>query len=92
MEMVMLGWVNKLAGIILFAAIYTTIFSVLLFYAAQLQLIQPRTINNSVTYSFVQPWGPKAINGLGAVVPVFKDMFEDLKQIFDGVAHKISAI
>jgi membrane protein required for colicin V production len=91
-EMVMLGWVNKLAGIILFAAIYTTIFSVLLFYAAQLQLIQPRTINNSVTYSFVQPWGPKAINGLGAVVPVFKDMFEDLKQFFDGVAHKISAI
>lgn len=91
-EMAMLGWVNKLAGIILFAAIYTTVLSVLLFYAEQLQLIQPETINNSVTYSFIQPWGPKAINGLGSIVPIFKDMFEDLKQFFEGVAHKISGL
>lgn len=91
-EMAMLGWVNKLAGIILFAAIYITVFSVLLFYAEQLQLIQAETINNSATYSFVQPWGPKAINGLGSLLPVFKGMFEDLKQFFEGVAHKISVI
>src|SRR5437762_11559934 len=31
-ELVMLGWVNKLAGSILYMALYTVIFSVLLFY------------------------------------------------------------
>ena len=37
-ELAMLGWVNKIAGIILFAAIYIVVFSVLLFYAEQMKL------------------------------------------------------
>lgn len=89
-EVAMLGWVNKIGGIVLFAAIYIVVFSVLLFYAEQMKLIQPDTINKTVTYSFVQPWGPKAINGFGSVIPVFKDMFAELELFFDGVAKKIS--
>ncbi len=89
-EVAMLGWVNKIGGIILFAAIYITVFSVLLFYAEQMKLLQPDTINKSVTYSFVQPWGPKAINGFGSIIPLFKDMFGDLEQFFDGVSRKIA--
>lgn len=88
-EVAMLGWVNKIGGIVLFAAIYTVVFSVLLFYAEQVKLIQPETINKSVTYSFVQPWGPKAINGFGSIIPVFKDMFGELEQFFGGVAREI---
>lgn len=90
-ELAMLGWVNKVAGVIFFAAIYTTVFSVLLFYTEQMKLIQPETIKTSVTYSFVQPWGPKAINGFGTVIPIFKDMFEQLEQFFEGVAQKMAA-
>lgn len=89
-EVAMLGWVNKIGGIILFAAIYIVVFSVLLFYAEQVKLIRPETIDKSVSYSFVQPWGPKAINGFGSVIPIFKDMFAELEHFFDGVAHKIS--
>ena len=36
-EMAMMGWLNKIGGIILFAAIYITVFSVLVFYAEQLK-------------------------------------------------------
>lgn len=90
-EVALLGWVNKIGGIILFAAIYIVVFSVLLFYAEQMKLLQPETINKSVTYSFVQPWGPKAIDGFGSIIPIFKNMFADLEQFFDGVATKISA-
>ncbi len=89
-EVALMGWVNKLGGIILYVAIYTIVFSVLLFYAEQMELIQPETIGKSVTYSFVQPWGPKAINAFGSVIPIFKDMFGDLEQFFDGVAKNIS--
>lgn len=89
-EVVLLGWVNKLGGIILYLAIYIVVFSVLLFYAEQMKLVQPETIQKSVTYSFVQPWGPKAINGFGSVIPVFKDMFGELESFFDGVAKDIS--
>ena len=89
-EVAMLGWVNKIAGVILYVAIYTIVFSVLLFYAEQVKLIQPESINKSVTYSYVQPLGPKAINGFGSVIPIFKDMFGDLQQFFSGVAKNIS--
>ena len=91
-EMAMLGWLNKIGGILFYVAIYTIVFSVLLFYADQMKLLQPETINKSVTYSFVQPWGPKAINGFGAIIPVFKDMFGQLEHFFDGIAKEISSL
>jgi membrane protein required for colicin V production len=91
-QVAMLGWVNRLCGIVLFVAIYIVVFSVLLFYAEQMKLIKPETISKSVTYSFVQPWGPKAINGFGSIIPIFKDMFGELEHFFDGVARKISTL
>ena len=91
-ELVMLGWLNKIGGIILYVIIYTTVFSVLLFYAGQMKLLQPETIQQSITYSYIQPWGPKAINGLGTIIPFFKDMFSELEQYFSGVAKNISSL
>lgn len=91
-ETVMLGWVNKLAGVIFYVAIYMIIFSVLLFYAEKMQLLQPATISQSVTYSYVQPWGPRVINGIGTLVPFFKDIFSDLEAFFTNVSHKISQL
>ena len=89
-EISMLGWVNRLGGILLFIAIYGMVYSVVLFYADQLKLLQPDTIEKSVTYSYVQPWGPKIINGFASVVPVFKGMFTELESFFDGVAQKMT--
>lgn len=91
-ETIMLGWVNRLGGIILYAVIYTTVFSILLFYAQQIKIIDAKTIQASVTYSFIQPWGPKAIDGLAAVIPFFKNMFTELEQFFSGISKKISVI
>ena len=89
-EISMLGWVNRLGGILLYIAIYGMVYSVVLFYADQLKLLQPDTIEKSVTYSYVQPWGPKIINGFASVVPVFKGMFTELESFFDGVAQKMT--
>jgi membrane protein required for colicin V production len=91
-ELAMLGWANKIGGIIFYIAIYTIVFSVFLFYAEQMKLLKPETTNKSVTYSFVQPWGPKAIDGFGSIIPVFKGMFGELEKFFDHVAGKISGI
>lgn len=89
-QTVLLGWANKLGGIAFYAVIYTLVFSVVLFYAEQMKFIQPETIQKSVTYKFVQPWGPKVIDGIGSVIPFFRDMFEKLQNFFDGVAKDIS--
>lgn len=88
-EIALLGWVNRFGGMLFYAIIYITVFSVLLFYAQQLKLLKPDTLAASSTYPFVQPWGPKAINGLGSVIPVFKDMFGQLESFFEKLSHKI---
>jgi membrane protein required for colicin V production len=87
-QAVMLGWLNKIGGIIFFLAIYITIFSVLLFYADQLNLLQQETINKSVSYKYVQPWGPKVINAFGQVIPIFKNMFAQLEEFFGHLSTK----
>lgn len=91
-ETIMLGWANKLGGVLFYAAIYITAFSIVLFYAEQIRLIKPATTEASVSYSFIQPWGPKAINALGSVIPIFKDMFSQLEDFFSGVAEKITFV
>ncbi len=88
-ELSMLGWLNKLGGIIFYLAIYILVYSVVLFYAEQVKLIQDAAIQNSVTYTFVQPWGPEVIEGFASVVSIFKGMFNELELFFDGVAKKI---
>src|SRR6267154_1478907 len=79
-QFAMLGWVNRLAGIVLYVAIYIMVLSVLLFYAEQMKWIRPELIQKSVTYSFIQPWGPKIMNGLASIIPLFKDMFGELEK------------
>lgn len=86
-ELVFLGWLNKLSGIILYIALYTVILSVLLFYAEKVNLVQPAAIASSKTYEFIKPWGPKAINAIGSLVPFFKDMFQQLEDFFSRLSH-----
>lgn len=88
-EIVLLGWVNKLGGMIFYAAMYIMVFSVVLFYAEEMHWIKPETIRASVTYSFVQPWGPRVINGLASIIPLFKDVFSELEQFFEKVSKAI---
>lgn len=89
-EALMLGWANRLGGIVLYAVIYITIFSVILFYANQVKIIKPDTIKASVTFPFISPWGPKAIDGFAHVIPFFRDMFTQLEDFFSRIPEKIS--
>ncbi|HQS52713.1 MAG TPA: CvpA family protein [Daejeonella sp.] len=85
LDLVLMGWLNKIAGILLYAALYTTLFSVILFYAGKMNWLKPATFADSHTYSFIQPWGPKAVNAVAVVIPFCKGMFEDLTHFFDSL-------
>jgi len=81
-DLAMMGWLNKLAGVLLYAVIYTIILSVVLFYAVELDLIGPRTLSSSVIYPFIRPWGRVVIDEFGKFVPWFKGMFVHLEDFF----------
>lgn len=88
MEMALLGWINKLGGIIIYVVLYTLVYSVLLFFAAQMKLLNENTIAQSVVYPPIQPWGPWVMDGLGKLIPIFKDMFTELEDFFAGLAAR----
>ena len=89
MEAVLMGWINKISGVILYAALYTTLLSVVLFYAEKIHWIKADTFASSHIFAFIQPWGPKAIEWLGAIVPWFKGMFEELSQFFEKLPAQV---
>ena len=88
-EMVLLGWANRLGGIVLYVILYTIIFSVVIFYADKIKIFGRSAIESSWIYPVVQPIGPKVIDGIGYLVPIFKDTFKQLESFFAGVSNKI---
>lgn len=64
-EFAMMGWLNKLAGVALFASVYLIILSVVLFYLNKLSIIKPETIASSKSYVLIEPIAPKIIDFIG---------------------------
>jgi len=91
-QAVLLGWINRICGIILYALVYFTIYSVLLFYTTKMGLTGPETIKASVTYPYFHNLGPWVIDHLGAVIPWFKDMFKHLSDFFEEMAARLPAV
>lgn len=89
MKMVMLGWLNRVGGIIFYFFLYFFVFSIILFYATQLHLIKPETIQTSATYPIIYPVAPVIMDALGSVLPFFKNMFGELESFFDSFSRKI---
>ena len=87
-ETVMLGWLNRLAGVALYILLYSIIYSVFLFYAVQLHFIYGATVANSAAYPYLQPLAPTIINLISSFIPWFKNMFSQLEQFFAGISSK----
>lgn len=88
LRMATLGWMNKLGGIVFYFLLYFFVFSIVLFYFTQLHLIKPETIETSVTYRIIYPMAPVILDGLGTVVPIFKNMFGQLENFFANLSKK----
>jgi membrane protein required for colicin V production len=84
----MLGWLDRLGGMLLYMIIYTIVFSIALFFLEKLLFLKPEVIDRSVVYQYVMPWGPKVINNLGAIIPFFRGMFVQLENFFESISKK----
>jgi membrane protein required for colicin V production len=88
-EMVMLGWLNKLGGILLYSVIFIIIYSVMLWMANQVYWLSPETKLQSVVYPYIENIGPWVLDHIGTVIPVFKNMFAQLQSFFETAAQHI---
>jgi membrane protein required for colicin V production len=90
-EAVLLGWANRLGGILLYALLYTIILSIFLFYAEKINLLNEATIKASNCYPFIEPWGPKLVDVFGKFIPEFKNLFVQLEDFFASFQQKVQA-
>ncbi len=87
-ETLMLGWINRIGGIVFYVLIYCILFSVFLFYGTQMQLINQSYIANSQSYSRLYPLAPMIIDGIGDLIPLFKGAFAQLQDFFKNRPYK----
>lgn len=88
-EAVMMGWLNRICGIVLYGVLYFTLYSVVLFYTSKIGLTGEKTIEQSVTYPIFKDLGPWVIDHLGKAVPWFRNMFTALTDFFEAMARKL---
>ncbi|MBN9298711.1 MAG: CvpA family protein [Filimonas sp.] len=86
MSVAMMGWINRLGGILFYLLLYGIVFSVILFFVVKMGVIKQETLTDSVCYPVLQPLGPWVIDGFGKVIPIFKDMFAELEAFFGKIA------
>jgi membrane protein required for colicin V production len=89
-EMLMIGWLNKFGGVCLYMLLYGIMYSVLLFYGKQMNLLSNEYISKSIFYPFVEPMGPTLIDSLGKIIPLFKDLFLQIEHYFEEIPNKIN--
>jgi len=88
-DLALLGWVNKLGGILLYIIFYLSVYSVILFYATRSGMISQKSTLNSHFYSLIEPFGPGIIRFIRGFIPYGQDMFKALEAFFDLVAGRI---
>ncbi len=91
LQLVLLGWLNRLGGMLLYLILFTAVYSILLYYGSGMHLISPEAIADSRFYSVIAPMGPKVIEWIARVIPFGKDMFEALKSFFESAGRHIDA-
>lgn len=87
-SLVMLGWADKLGGVLLYMIIYTIIFSVILFFCEKTGLLRADTIGSSFVYGYVSPTGAWVIDHTGRIIPVFRDLFLQLEDFFEKISRQ----
>lgn len=88
-SLVMLEWLNKLGGILLFILFYLSIYSIILFYGTQSKLITSQAVDDSRFYSLIAPFGPSVIRFITGFIPYGQDMFTALEAFFGKLAKDI---
>jgi membrane protein required for colicin V production len=89
LKTVKLGWVNKMAGALVYGIIVTFVWSSVLWLADKVSLIRPETKAGSKTYAIVEPFAAKGFDIIGKVLPFVKESYTELGSMFDKVNNHL---
>jgi|688.fasta_scaffold54222_1 membrane protein required for colicin V production len=85
LETASIGFLNRGAGAVLYLVLYLAITSILFYYIEKMGLLGQEVIKASLTWAWIAPWGPAVLDGIGMLIPIFKNMFDSLNGFFEQV-------
>ncbi|WP_126972460.1 CvpA family protein [Gynurincola endophyticus] len=92
MSTLMIGWANRIMGMLLYAFIYTAFFSVAIFYYIT---VSSRNIAELSSRSLILPmvidFAPWILDTLSGILPFLKSSFEELQEFFGNWSHKLES-
>jgi len=71
-EILMLGWLNKLLGIVLYGFIYFTIWSALVYFLQILGVLETAKMKDAYSYAYLQKWWPYCTEKMSQWLPFIK--------------------
>jgi membrane protein required for colicin V production len=92
LEGMMLGFVNKLCGGLLYAFLGAVLWSSFLWIGKHMNIITPETIAASKTYSWLSCLAPWFFEQAGKLLPFVRDTFTSLEHFFDTINHKAANV
>jgi membrane protein required for colicin V production len=79
-ELILLGWANRLAGIVFFLLIYITVYAVVLVYLERFEFIG--NTDHVQSFPYLRKWGLGVIEIFQEWMPGLKDLFKQTFQNF----------
>jgi membrane protein required for colicin V production len=86
LQLAMLGWANRIGGILLYGFAYAVLFSIALWFANQLYLITPTMKTSSRTWPLLAPLAPRVIDWSARIIPGLTDIFQQLGRFFQAIS------
>ena len=74
-EWLLLGWLNKVLGIVLYGFIYFTMLSAVIYFLKVLGVIQVAEMKDTYTYTYLQKWWPYCMGKAAIWIPSIKSSF-----------------
>lgn len=85
METVMLGWINKSLGGLLYVFVGIVAWSTLLWLGDKMTLVSEQQKEKSKTYTYISPVAPRVAAQVGVLWPMSQKVFYDLEAFFEQV-------
>lgn len=82
LEFAMLGWANRIGGILLYALWYCSLLTLVLFYADKLQLLSADAKANSQFYQFMHGFAKPLLSFIADALPFIKNILQQLSDFF----------
>lgn len=90
LELVALGWINRLCGALLYGCLLSLAFSGFLWILNRMQVVPDAMLSQSRLFPILEPLAPRLVALMGEFIPWVKDAFQELNQFFDQVNQKTS--